>query len=195
MRRIAPLFVMGVLLVAACTEDDEDTTTAATEPGAEAPASAEAPAGDPAPEGIEGVVAVEVDSRDHTRDPVEYPTYPPLGGNHFPTWHDCGFYPERILDEAAVHSLEHGAVWIAYGDETSEEDLEFLRGLAEDETHILVSYYPGLRVPFVVTAWGRQLDLDALDDPRLGRFLEAYLRSGVAPEAGAGCSDGLRPES
>jgi hypothetical protein len=39
---------------------------------------------------------------------------PPAGGPHNPSWQNCGFYDELVRDENAVHSLEHGAVWITY---------------------------------------------------------------------------------
>jgi hypothetical protein len=184
---LGPVLVV-VLLFAGCS--DEQAVT----PEVESQASPEPPSGVPAPEGIDGVTAVDVASRDHVRGTVEYPTYPPLGGDHFPTWHDCGFYDLQILDEAAVHSLEHGAVWVAYREDAPAEELDFLRGLADESTHVLVSAYPGLRSFYVVTAWGRQLDLDSIDDPRLGAFLGEYLGGGVAPEPGSSCGGGLSPE-
>src|SRR5690606_23451497 len=120
---------------------------------------------EPAPEGIEGAVAVTGLTNGHTGGEVDYPTYPPLGGDHFPRWYDCDLYEEPIADEPAVHALEHGAIWIAYRPDAGEADLAILRSLVEGDGHILASPYPGLRAPFVVTAWGRQLDLQALDDP------------------------------
>ena len=33
-------------------------------------------------------------------------------GEHNPVWQNCGFYNKPVRDESAVHSLEHGAVWI-----------------------------------------------------------------------------------
>ena len=43
---------------------------------------------------------------------VAYEMRPPASGDHFPTWQNCGFYTEPIRDETAVHSLEHGAIWM-----------------------------------------------------------------------------------
>ncbi|NDH75568.1 MAG: DUF3105 domain-containing protein, partial [Actinobacteria bacterium] len=50
----------------------------------------------------------------HVLCEVAYEMRPPASGDHFPTWQNCGFYTEPIRDETAVHSLEHGAIWIAY---------------------------------------------------------------------------------
>lgn len=156
-------------------------------------ASADPPAGEPAPEGIEGVIAVTGLTNEHTEDPVDYASYPPLGGDHYPAWANCGAYAHAIPDEPAVHALEHGVVWIAYRPDVATADIEALRARAVDETHILVTPYPGLRAPFVVTAWGRQLDLAALDDPRLQQFIDTYIRAGDAPEPGARCEGGITP--
>jgi hypothetical protein len=138
------------------------------------------------------VVATAGLTNEHTEDPVDYPTYPPMGGDHFPVWINCGFYDTAVSDEAAVHSLEHGAIWIAY-DPDATPDLDALQALAEGDSHLLVAPYPDLRAPFVVTAWGRQLDLESLDDPRFAAFSDAYLRAGDAPEPGATCTGGITP--
>jgi hypothetical protein len=41
----------------------------------------------------------------------------------------------------------------------------------------------------VLTAWGRQLDLEDVDDPGFAEFIATYIES-VAPEADAPCSGG-----
>ena len=51
---------------------------------------------------------------EHTTDPVTYTETPPAGGPHDPVWHDCGVYTQQVRNENAVHSLEHGTVWITY---------------------------------------------------------------------------------
>jgi hypothetical protein len=176
-----------IVLLASCSTD------AASPPPtvAQGQASAEPPEGQPAPEGIDGVVAVTGLTNEHTDEHVQYPTYPPLGGDHYPDWWTCGFYDTVLSDEPAVHSLEHGAVWIAYRPDVTEATITQLQAMAEADTHILVSPYPGLRAPLVVTAWGRQLDVERIDDPRVQEFLAAYLRAGDAPEPGVTCGGGL----
>lgn len=179
---------LPLLLLFSCSTDDAAPPPTAVEGGQ---ASAEPPEGQPAPEGIDGVIAVTGLTNEHTSEHVQYPTYPPLGGDHYPDWWTCGFYDSVLADEPAVHSLEHGAVWIAYRPDADEATIAELQRMAGDDTHILVSPYPGLRAPLVLTAWGRQLDLDRIDDPRVQEFLDAYLRAGDAPEPGVTCGGGL----
>ena len=157
-----------------------------------------APAGaEDAPEGIEGVVVVPVTGNEHVRHDVEYPTAPPAGGPHLGIWLNCGFYTVPVLDELAVHSLEHGAVWVTYRSDVGAETLGALQVLAAQVSHLLVSPYEAQEAPLVLSAWARQLHLDSFEDPRFDRFLEAYLFDGpTVPEPGAACSGavGVPPE-
>ncbi len=50
----------------------------------------------------------------HLEEPVTYTENPPVGGVHNPVWQNCGYYAAPIPNETAVHSLEHGAIWITY---------------------------------------------------------------------------------
>lgn len=153
--------------------------------------------GGTSPEGIEGVVVVPVTSAEHVRYDVEYPTAPPAGGPHLGIWLNCGFYTVPVLDELAVHSLEHGAVWVTYRSDVSTEALSELQLLAAQSSHLLVSPYESQGSPLVLSAWARQLHLDSLGDPRFERFLEVYLFDGpTVPEPGAACSGavGVPPE-
>ncbi|MBL3700752.1 DUF3105 domain-containing protein [Leucobacter luti] len=119
---------------------------------------------------------------------AEYDMNPPAGGNHFQAWLNCGVYSEPQPNENAVHSLEHGAVWVTYNPETaSEEDIAELRR-SIPELYTIVSPYPDLPAPFVASAWGAQIELDSPSDPRLGQFIDRYWKSADAPEPGASCS-------
>ncbi len=143
--------------------------------------------------GIEGVTVVEITSAEHVRYDVEYLASPPAGGPHLPIWQNCGFYEVPLLDELAVHSLEHGAVWVTYRpSEASVGELEDLAEMAAGHTHMLVSPYSEQGTPFVLSAWGRQLPLEETGDERFGRFLDFYMKNGpTAPEPGAACHSGM----
>ena len=138
---------------------------------------------------ISGVETFEVGSATHTTDPVDYPQDPPVGGPHNPSWQRCMVYDAPVRNENAVHSLEHGAVWITYQPDLPESDRETLAKLAEGQTAVLISPYPGLENPVVASAWGAQLRLDDVNDPRLKAFIARY--AGNGPEQGATCDTGI----
>ena len=139
---------------------------------------------------LTGVEVFDVDSREHVQQPVDYPQEPPVGGPHAPVWQNCGFYADAVPSETAVHSLEHGAVWLTYDPELSEEMIDALRELAHEESFVLVTPFPGLQSPVVASAWGRQLVLGSADDPQLEEFLRAYRLGPQTPEPGAPCTGG-----
>lgn len=63
---------------------------------------------------IAGVQTFTDLSQEHTEEPVQYEQIPPVGGKHNPRWLNCGVYIAPVKNEQAVHSMEHGAVWITY---------------------------------------------------------------------------------
>ena len=79
---------------------------------------------------IVGITSTIVTDRSHVQTEVDYKDIPPVGGNHHPVWLSCNgdIYDEPVVDENAVHSLEHGAVWITYQPELAAEQIEILKG-------------------------------------------------------------------
>ena len=104
---------------------------------------------------------------------------------------DCGFYGEPVRSENAVHSLEHGAVWLTYRPGLDDAQVATLRGLAEENPYLLVSPFDQLASDVVATAWGVQLELDSAQDERLEPFLLRYLQGDQTPEPGAPCDGGV----
>jgi uncharacterized protein DUF3105 len=139
----------------------------------------------------DGVESFENLGKKHVKGTVNYDRSPPVGGNHNPTWQNCGYYAQPVPDERAVHSMEHGAVWIAYSPDLPQEQVQRLRDLAQNRLYVLVSPYPDLGSPVVASAWGKQLRLDGASDPDLERFVRAYSQGTQAPEPGAPCTGGL----
>ena len=137
-----------------------------------------------------GVTSYSNLSRDHTREPVDYPQSPPVGGPHDPIWQNCGFYSKPVRNENAVHSMEHGAVWITYRPDLPRDQVEKIKSLTQ-ERYVLASPYANLPAPVVATAWGKQLLLDSTNDPRLEQFVRAYRQGPQSPEPGAPCRGGV----
>jgi predicted small secreted protein len=130
-------------------------------------------------------------SRNHTKEPVDYSQSPPVGGAHNPVWQNCGYYDQPVRDENAVHSLEHGAVWITYSPDLPKDQVETLRDIAQSNSYVLVTPYSDLPSQVVASAWGKQLHLNSADDPRLEQFVSAYQQGPQNPEPGAPCSGGV----
>jgi hypothetical protein len=154
----------------------------------------------PAPR-IEGLQIFTVDPKErHTTDRVTYDRTPPAGGPHWPAeakaakgvtgWLRCGVYDEPVPNEFAVHSQEHGAVWLTY---QPSEDPAPLVALAKGNDYVLVSPYAGQSGRFMASTWGAQLSVDRADDPRLKAFVDAYAGGGQGGEKGADCVNGSLP--
>ena len=126
----------------------------------------------------------------HTLEAVNYPQTPPAGGEHNPTWLNCGIYKESVPNVYAVHALEHGAIWVTYDPKLSAEALAALRQHLPS-TYVVLSPYVGLPAPIVLSAWNAQLLVQTPDDPRLPRFFEEYWRNQKVPEPGALCTGGI----
>ena len=127
---------------------------------------------------------------DHTSSDVDYEQNPPVGGPHDSVWQNCGYYGKPVRDENAVHSLEHGAVWITYSPDLSNDQVQELQNIAQSQSYILVSPYPDLDSPVMASAWGKQVALDGADDPNLEGFIKAYRIGPQTPEPGAVCTGG-----
>jgi hypothetical protein len=192
---VALLALSLVAAVAACSDAGGGSGgNGPSETGAGRPTSGGVPIG-PAPEGIEGVEAFRVDSRNHTQEHLDYDHRPPTGGDHFPVPATCGFYgTDRPPDELVVHDLEHGAVWIAYQPDAGEAELDALRTLAAQQAKVMITPYDGLDSPLVLTSWGRQLPVDSLDDPRVQQFIDTYRNGPNAPEPTNACQGIGTPE-
>lgn len=126
----------------------------------------------------------------HVGTAVDYAQTPPAGGEHNPTWLNCAEYGEAVPNENAVHSLEHGAIWVTYDPLLPAKELETLRSRLPS-TYVILSPFDGLPSPIVLSGWNRQLQISSADDDRIAPFFEEYWRADNAPEPGAPCSGGL----
>ena len=140
---------------------------------------------------IEGVESFDGHSFDHVTTQVDYPQTPPTGGEHNAAWQNCGVYDAPVVNEHAVHSLEHGAVWITHDPDLPADQVAALHALADGQPYVMVSPYADLPSPVVATAWGFQLQVDDAQDDRLPVFVRKYLLNPELPEAGALCSNGV----
>jgi hypothetical protein len=127
----------------------------------------------------------------HLAEEVTYKEIPAVGGDHFAAWQNCGFYTEPVRNEHAVHSLEHGAVWISYRPGLATEEIIKLSGYVQRSPYILVSPVAGQKADVVLTAWNRQLVMDGPDDKRIPLFISEFVSGPQTPEPGAACWGGV----
>ncbi|WP_067885911.1 DUF3105 domain-containing protein [Nocardia vaccinii] len=124
---------------------------------------------------------------------VAYDMKPPMGGPHDASWATCTgvVYGKAIRTENAVHSIEHGAIWIAYNpDKVTGAALDSLKQRVQGKPAMLMSPYPGLDHAVSLQSWGHQLKLDSADDKRIGEFISALrLNQYTYPEVGADCAN------
>lgn len=120
--------------------------------------------------------------------PQDYPQSPPVGGPHSPAWIQCGVYDQQLPKENAVHSMEHGAIWLTYQPDLPVHQRIALSQLAQlNVEYVLVSPYSGQDAPVIATTWGLQLRVQSADDPRLVQFVRAYAGGNQGGEQGVGC--------
>ncbi len=180
---VAIVLTLGATACSGDDDDDAGSSASSTSPGVDL---------------LAGVVVFPTGDYVHVEigETVEYPAEaygsPPVWGTHWfqPGWADCGFYASAIPTEAAVHSLEHGVVWIAYQRSLPAADLAALEAIADDEK-VMVSPVEGLRAPVVASAWGVQLDIPGGSDPAVAAFVDEYTDASEAPEAGSVCESGV----
>lgn len=143
-----------------------------------------------ADKGVPGVVKYTKLARDHVVTPVTYKQSPPVGGKHNATWEDCRVYTAPIANEHAVHSLEHGAVWVTYRPDLPKDQIAALAAQVSSNSYRMLSPYPGLKSPISLQAWGRQIFVQRASDPKVAKFLDAYTAGPQAPEPGSSCNGG-----
>ncbi|KPI20308.1 Protein of unknown function DUF3105 [Actinobacteria bacterium OV450] len=131
--------------------------------------------------------------RNHVETPVTYPMNPPVGGDHSPRWMNCNgdVYKNPVPEVNAVHSLEHGAVWVTYNEKASKGDVDTLAGTVSKTPYTLMSPDKEQAGTIMLSAWGKQLTVDKADDPRVAQFFTKYVQGPQTPEPGAACTSGL----
>jgi hypothetical protein len=186
-------------------------------------ASAGAAAGRPAPPGGDVDAPTRIDARppgpcnDRSTDvvpapgshvapgtPITWPTNPPSGGAHFPTWVRWGAaYDPPIERGYWVHNLEHGGVVLLHNCATGcpavVAQLEAVQAAlpadplctAPVRTRTLITADPlvpaGAQV--AASAWGGTYTADCFDAPSLRAFIDAHYAHG--PEDT--CAEGAVP--
>ncbi|MFI1680413.1 DUF3105 domain-containing protein [Streptomyces sp. NPDC020607] len=131
--------------------------------------------------------------RTHVTKTVDYPMTPPVGGDHNQVWMNCNgdVYKKELPEMNAVHSLEHGAVWVTYNDKAKPADLKKLEAKVKATPYSLMSPVKDQKDPVMLTAWAHQRTVTGADDPKVKEFFSTYVQGKQTPEPGAACTSGL----
>ncbi|WNM34681.1 DUF3105 domain-containing protein [Streptomyces sp. Li-HN-5-11] len=183
---VAGLVVGGVVLIH--SQSDDDKSTSASE--------SHGPKGGPGHfvTGADGVRTWQGTlGRTHTTSPVSYPMEPPVGGNHNPIWQNCNgdVYTKPIKNVNAVHSLEHGAVWVTYNSKASKADVAALAAKVRRTPYTLMSPVEDQKDPLMLSAWAHQRTVTSASDPNVDKFFAEFVQGSQTPEPGATCTGGL----
>ncbi|KKW05864.1 MAG: hypothetical protein UY40_C0007G0003 [candidate division CPR1 bacterium GW2011_GWC1_49_13] len=124
-------------------------------------------------------VAVEDLGRNHVAvgTAVQYNSNPPTSGPHYAEWTRAGIYDEPIADGYLLHALEHGYVIFHYQDEALKDELVKLVEELNGQKLIVVAR-PDLDTPLVLTAWGRIMPLDGIDEAQIRDFVGVFRNAG-----------------
>ncbi|WP_217136768.1 DUF3105 domain-containing protein [Streptomyces sp. AC558_RSS880] len=131
--------------------------------------------------------------RNHVTKAVDYAVSPPVGGDHNPVWMNCNgdVYTDEINNTNAVHSLEHGAVWVTYNASADKADVDALAAKVKKTPYTLMSPVDGQKDPIMLSAWGHQRTVTGAEDPNVDAFFEKFVQGEQTPEPGAACTNGL----
>ncbi|MEZ4553599.1 MAG: DUF3105 domain-containing protein [Dehalococcoidia bacterium] len=114
--------------------------------------------------------------RQHIADPLLLqipPGEPPPRGPHFASPHPTGIFKDPIPDGNAIHSLEHGIVWITYNPAKVDQDTvnklgDLVRDYAVD---VMLSPRPENDDAIDIVSWGQIMTFDRFDKDTLEKFI------------------------
>ncbi|GAA1026777.1 hypothetical protein GCM10009557_05690 [Virgisporangium ochraceum] len=133
-----------------------------------------------------------VKAAQHQSGPIKYEQNPPVAGKHNADWQNCmgEVYDAPIASEHAVHSMEHGAVWLVYNPaKVDAAQKEALAGKVRGKEYALMSPMENLDTTVSVQAWGFQLKTDNPSDKRIDEFIKATRKNAGVEQAQ--CSGGI----
>ena len=124
---------------------------------------------------------------------VQYQSNPPTSGDHWPVPLSDGIYDTEKPDEAAVHSLEHGRVWVSYKPSVPEQTKKALEELLKKYNGTVLTPRSANETDIALAAWNRSdtfnLNPDgAFDESRITDFINRWRNKGpeFIPGSGGG---------
>lgn len=139
--------------------------------------------------------AMADEGREHTSEgtSIEYATNPPTSGTHWGNPLADGIYGTEKPDEAIVHSLEHGRVWVSYKPSVPEQTKKSLEDLLKKYNGTVLTPRSANDTDIALAAWNRldtfNLNPDGtFDEQRITDFINRWRNK--APEFVPGSGGG-----
>jgi len=113
----------------------------------------------------------------------DWNTDPPTTGPHYGIAAIFGIYEEPLEAARVVHNLEHGGIFIQYGDDVPEETVNALRAFYDGKTNgTIMAPLPRLGDEFALGAWvaeaeegnGYLAKCTAYDEDAVSDFFDAF---------------------
>jgi len=114
---------------------------------------------------------------------VSYQSNPPTSGSHWSGPLRAGIYDTEKPDEAIMHSLEHGRVWVSYKPSIPEETKQALEELLRGDSLVILTPRSENDTDIALSAWTRLDTFDlaedgTLDENRIFDFTRRYRNKG-----------------
>jgi hypothetical protein len=118
--------------------------------------------------------AIPDEGRTHVSEgtSVEYNSNPPTSGNHWGDPLADGIYDTEKPDEAIVHSLEHGRVWVSYKPSIPDQTKKTLEDLMKRYNGTVLTPRSANDTDIALAAWNR---LDTFNLEPDGTFNESRI--------------------
>jgi len=122
----------------------------------------------------------------HIKPGEDHPPYnsnPPTSGWHWINPASWGVYNKPLVDEQAVHNLEHGGIWISYKN-IDEGALENLRKIAKaNPESVILSPREMNDSNIVLASWTKMESMEIYDEVKILEFISRNMNNSPEPFA------------
>lgn len=114
---------------------------------------------------------------------LPYNSNPPTSGWHWINPADWGVYDRPLVDEQAVHNLEHGGIWISYKN-IDETTLGNLKKIAKNNSQsVILSPRETNDSNIVLASWTRIESMETYDESKILEFISRNKNNSPEPFA------------
>lgn len=122
----------------------------------------------------------------HIKVGESHPAYnsnPPTSGWHYVVPADWGVYDKPLVDEQALHNLEHGGIWISYKgiDDQTKENLNKIA--KANSGSVIMSPREANDSKIILASWTRLEKLDGYDEAKILEFISRNKNKSPEPIA------------